>query len=84
MAEDHWPEGGLGAAVREALDGNGGVPDGALPATLAHLAVRQMPGSGSPAELLAAAEIDADHIAAAARAIVRGAFETAQAPGRRA
>ncbi len=28
VAEDHWPEGGLGAAVREALDGNGGVPDG--------------------------------------------------------
>ncbi len=31
------------------------------------LAVRAMPGSGTPAELLAAAGIDADHIAAAAR-----------------
>jgi transketolase len=29
-----------------------------------------MPGSGKPAELLAAAGIDADHIAAAARKLV--------------
>jgi transketolase len=29
-----------------------------------------MPGSGKPAELLAAAGIDADHIAAAARELV--------------
>ena len=35
-----------------------------------HLAVREMPGSGTPAELLAAAGIDADHIAAAARELV--------------
>jgi transketolase len=35
-----------------------------------HLAVRDMPGSGTPAELLAAAGIDADHIAAAARELV--------------
>jgi hypothetical protein len=43
-----------------------------------------MPGSGSPAELLSAAEIDADHIAAAARAVVRGAYEAASASGRQA
>jgi len=36
----------------------------------AHLAVREMPGSGKPAELLAAAGIDADHIAGAARQLV--------------
>jgi hypothetical protein len=29
-----------------------------------------MPGSGTPAELLAAAGIDGDHIAAAARALI--------------
>jgi transketolase len=38
-----------------------------------HLAVREMPGSGKPAELLAAAKIDADAIAAAARALVSSA-----------
>jgi transketolase len=35
-----------------------------------HLAVREMPGSGKPDELLAAAGIDADAIAAAARKLV--------------
>jgi transketolase len=34
------------------------------------LAVREMPRSGKPAELLAAAGIDADAIAAAARSLV--------------
>jgi transketolase len=38
-----------------------------------HLAVREMPGSGTPAELLAAAGIDAEHIATAARALVESA-----------
>jgi transketolase len=37
------------------------------------LAVREMPGSGKPAELLAAAGIDAAHIADAARSLVRNA-----------
>ena len=37
------------------------------------LAVRDMPGSGTPAELLAAAGIDADHIVKAVQvAAVRG------------
>ena len=35
-----------------------------------HLAVREMPTSGKPGELLAAAGIDAEHIAAAARKLV--------------
>jgi transketolase len=62
VAEDHHPEGGLGAAVTDALLAAG-------PQTLrvAHLAVRELPGSGTSAELLAAAGIDAPHIAAAAR-----------------
>jgi transketolase len=34
------------------------------------LAVREMPGSGKPEELLAAAGIDAEHIAASARKLV--------------
>jgi transketolase len=62
--EDHWPEGGIGDAVLEALS------DGEAPARVTRLAVRDMPGSGKPAELLAAAGIDAEHIAEAARALV--------------
>jgi transketolase len=62
--EDHWPEGGIGDAVLEALS------DGEAPARVVRLAVREMPGSGKPAELLAAAGIDAAHIADAARSLV--------------
>jgi transketolase len=64
-AEDHWAEGGLGEAVLAALAD----ADERPPVSL--LAVREMPHSGKPAELLAAAGIDADHIAAAARSLVR-------------
>ncbi|MBV8102754.1 MAG: transketolase [Verrucomicrobia bacterium] len=62
IAEDHHPEGGLGSAVIEAL-----VAAGTAPLSAVHLAVREMPGSGSSKELLAWAGIDADHIATAAR-----------------
>jgi len=63
--EDHWPEGGLGEAVLSAL---ADVDEG--PA-VTRLAVEGMPGSGKPAELLAAAGIDREHIADAARRLVR-------------
>jgi transketolase len=59
--EDHWPEGGLGDAVLDALTG------GETPPRTIKLAVRDMPGSGPPADLLRAAGIDADAIADAAR-----------------
>jgi transketolase len=62
--EDHWAEGGIGDAVLEALS------DGELPARVVRLAVRELPGSGKPPELLAAAGIDAEHIADAARKLV--------------
>lgn len=62
VVEDHWAEGGLGDAVLESLAGEEPVA-----ARVVHLAVREMPGSGSPAELLHAAEIDASSIAGAAR-----------------
>jgi len=62
--EDHWSEGGIGDAVLEVL------ADAEQPARVVRLAVRDMPGSGKPAELLAAAGIDAEHIAAAARSLV--------------
>ena len=51
--EDHWPEGGIGDAVLEALAEEQPHP------IVVKLAVRAMPGSGTPAELLAAAGIDA-------------------------
>jgi transketolase len=62
--EDHWPEGGLGDAVAAAL------VDAEEPPRIVKLAVQGMPGSGKPAELLAAAGIDAEHITAAARQLV--------------
>ncbi len=57
VAEDHHPEGGLGAAVLDALTGAGRAD-----LNLAHL--------GTTAELLAASGIDAAHIAAAARRLL--------------
>jgi len=63
-AEDHWPEGGLGEAVLSAFADADDRP------RVLQLAVREMPGSGKPDELLAAAGIDSEHIAAAARKLV--------------
>jgi len=63
--EDHWAEGGLGDAVLDVFAADPDRPP------ITKLAVRIMPGSATPAEELAAAGIDADHIAAAARALVR-------------
>jgi transketolase len=62
VAEDHWPEGGLGDAV---LDAFAGTPENVV--KVVKLAVRDIPTSGTPAELLGAAGIDAEHIAQAAR-----------------
>ena len=62
--EDHFPEGGLGEAVLAALAEVEERP------RLVRLAVWEMPHSGTPAELLAAAGIDAEHIADAARRLV--------------
>ena len=62
VAEDHHPEGGLGSAATDAL-----LAAGRSRLSLAHLAVRDLPGSGSSQELLAWAGIDAGHISAAAR-----------------
>jgi transketolase len=63
--EDHWREGGLGEAVLSALAGMDEHP------RVERLAVCGMPGSGKPAELLAAAGIDRAHIADAVRRLVR-------------
>lgn len=59
VVEDHWPEGGMGDAVLEAFSGDGKQ----LPKVI-KLAVKAMPGSGTPDELLDAAGISASHIVA--------------------
>jgi transketolase len=68
VAEDHRPEGGLASAVTDSL-----LAAGRSNLAIAHLAVRDLPGSGSGAELLAWAGLDADHIAAAARKLLGAA-----------
>lgn len=52
--EDHYPEGGIGEAVRSALDN--------VPCKISSLAVRGIPRSGTPNQLLSLFEIDAQAI----------------------
>ena len=63
--EDHWPEGGIGDAVLDALS------DCGLTLSLTKLAFRELPGSGKPEELLAGAGFDAAAIADAVRALAK-------------
>ncbi len=63
VVEDHWAEGGMGEAVASAL-----VEDGIR---IVHLAIRTMPVSGKPEELLDAYGISARHIADHARALAK-------------
>ena len=58
IVEDHYPQGGLAAAVMEAMSDD--------PPRVAHLAVKGLPESGKPEELMNAAGISARHIVAAA------------------
>ena len=71
IAEDHHPEGGIASAVLEAL-----AEGGPLEVSLASLAVRELPGSGSRDELMDAAGISASHIVEAARSLVTASGET--------
>ena len=64
--EDHWPEGGLGDAVLSAFAGVDAPPR----RRVVKLAVTDMPTSGKPDELLAAAGIDAAAIVDAVRTLV--------------
>jgi transketolase len=70
VVEDHWLEGGLGDAVLEAFSGT---PEhqkaGQLP-QITKLAVHRMPGSGTAAELLEAAGINAHHIVVTVRRLL--------------
>ncbi len=64
--EDHWPEGGIGEAVLSAFGDTDERP------RIVKLAVRELPGSATPAQQLATAGIDAEHIADAARRLLAG------------
>jgi len=65
VVEDHWPEGGLGAAVLEGL-----ASTGASMPPVKLLGVTKLPGSGTPAQLLDVCGISASHIVEAARSLV--------------
>jgi transketolase len=67
VVEDHYPQGGLGATVMEALAME------RKPPRVAHLAVRGLPTSGQPAELMNAAGITAPHIVRAAKGLLKPA-----------
>ncbi|WP_327276669.1 transketolase [Streptomyces sp. NBC_01224] len=56
VVEDHHPEGGMGEAVLSALAARRLAP------AVVHLAVRNLPGSGTPSELLDIAGISRTHI----------------------
>jgi transketolase len=62
--EDHWSEGGLGDAVLSALAEHGSA------AQVVKLAVKDMPRSGKPADLMKAAGIDAGAIVSAVRSLL--------------
>jgi transketolase len=61
--EDHYAAGGIGDAVAEAVAGSG--------LTVERLAVREIPRSGKPDELLDRYGISARHIAEAVRALIK-------------
>ena len=65
VVEDHWTEGGLGDAVLEVF-----AEAGSSAPIVKKLAVTKMPGSATPAQLLAAAGIDAAHIVSAVKALI--------------
>jgi transketolase len=65
--EDHWHEGGIGETVAGVL------AEAGAGTRLSRLAVSERPGSGPPADLLAAAGIDAAHIVAAVERVLQPA-----------
>ena len=61
VVEDHFQNGGLGDAVAQALSGK---------AEIIHLAVKDLPRSGKPEELLDKYGIDANHIRKAVKELI--------------
>jgi transketolase len=72
VVEDHWIEGGLGAAVLQAFSGWGETSNyQGPPLNLIQLAVQIMPGSGKPEELMRAANIDAEAIVSTVKSCLK-------------
>jgi transketolase len=73
VVEDHWPEGGIGDAVLDvfaAHEQGEGLSNGVkVVPRVVKLAVKAMPGSGTPEELMNAAGISAPHIVKAVKAV---------------
>lgn len=75
VVEDHWPEGGLGDAVLnvfacdETWKGDGSTNGGSGTPRVIKVAVKAMPGSGTPEELMDAAGISAKHIVEAVKSV---------------
>lgn len=63
VVEDHYREGGLGEAVMAALADQTDIK-------IVHLAVQEVPRSGTPTQLLSKYGIDAQHIATAVEQLV--------------
>lgn len=77
VVEDHWPEGGLGDAVLEAFSIKAPPARGAklvgkdkVVPKVVKIAVREMPGSASPHELMDAAGISSPHIVATVKGLI--------------
>jgi transketolase len=66
VVEDHHPEGGIGSAVLGAFN------DAGHPVQIVHLAVRNLPGSGTAEELMDRAGISVGHIVDAAKELLSG------------
>jgi transketolase len=64
VVEDHYPTGGIGSAVLEAFN------DAGHPVSMVHLAVHDLPGSGTPQQLMDAAGISAAHVVQAAQGLL--------------
>ncbi|HUG14594.1 MAG TPA: transketolase [Thermomicrobiales bacterium] len=73
VVEDHWPQGGIGSAILECFATHSASPrDEGADFRMTHLAPSELPGSGTPAELLDQAGISARHIANAVTNLVSG------------
>jgi transketolase len=62
VAEDHFAKGGLGDAVSSVLKGN---------SVMVHLAIKELPRSGQPDELLDKYGISARHIQDAVKSLIK-------------
>lgn len=73
VVEDHWPQGGLGSAILESFATHSATPrDAGADFRMVHLAPSELPGSGTPQQMLEVSGISADHIVEAVRTLVSG------------